>query len=41
MIVVPDSNIWLSAFLSPRGTSGRLFELVRLGLFDVASAEKL
>lgn len=41
MILVLDSNIWLSAFLSPRGTSGRLFELVRLGLLDVVSTEKL
>jgi predicted nucleic acid-binding protein len=41
MIVVIDSNVWLSAFLTPRGTSGRLFELVRLGLLDVVSTPKL
>lgn len=41
MIVVLDSNVWTSAFLSPRGVPGRLLTLVRMGLLDVVSSSRL
>jgi putative PIN family toxin of toxin-antitoxin system len=41
MIVVLDTNIWLSAFLSPRGLPGRLVTLVRMGMIQAVSSPKL
>ena len=41
MIVVLDTNIWLSAFLSPRGLPGRVLTLVRMGLIQAVSSPKL
>jgi putative PIN family toxin of toxin-antitoxin system len=41
MIVVLDTNVWLSAFLSPRGFSGRVLTLVRMGVVQPVSSPKL
>ena len=41
MIVVLDTNIWLSAFLTPRGIPGRVVMLVRMGIVRAVSSSKL
>jgi predicted nucleic acid-binding protein len=41
MIVVLDTNIWLSALLSPHGYSGRVLTLVRTGVIQPVSSPKL
>ena len=41
MIVVLDTNVWISAFLSPRGFPGRVLMLVRMGMLQAVSSQKL
>jgi putative PIN family toxin of toxin-antitoxin system len=41
MIVLLDTNTWISAFLTPRGTPGRVVTLIRLGLLDAVASERL
>jgi putative PIN family toxin of toxin-antitoxin system len=41
MIVVLDTNIWLSALLSPHGYSGRVLTLVRTGVIQPVSSPRL
>jgi putative PIN family toxin of toxin-antitoxin system len=41
MKVVLDTNVWVSAFLSPLGTPGRLLDAMRTGHVRVATSERL
>ena len=41
MKVVLDTNVWVSAYLSPRGVPGRIVKALSNGRIDAVSTEHL